>query len=159
MPFDSQNLERRRRGDSWVFAAGDTTWPFLRTNNESEAELALSIMRTYEPECIESYGRLGSGAALVLPRRGGQPLTGRAVSENCMVFDPDTVDASPGEDGAWLLTANGGGNLLQAFDRRNASTSNYESARAALDAIRTSGVNRMCVVGSLEDPSFRYLRR
>jgi C1A family cysteine protease len=159
LPMDAARLEARSVNGRWVAAADSTVYGLFDTTSRDHANRAIEILQSYAPTCYEDFGRQSSGASLVLPQVRRTAITGAVQRDNCMAFDPQTVDISPVEGGAWVLTADGPENRLHVFDRPNSGGDNYRSAVRAMTAIQTSGVNRFCVVGSLEEPAFTYLRR
>ena len=144
--FNPAGLSVVESGGSYKLAEGGM-WLLDFGSNEAEAEEALQIIQHYSMDAECFVGR--PDASLVYWTVGGSAPAGGFPGEDCVSFNPDTVEAKY-VSGRWKVVD--GDHWMFDFDQEE------DEAKLTAEIIKFYGFNKSCYVGR-PGPSFTYMRK
>jgi hypothetical protein len=140
------DLALHRVGEQWRLTDGTGSRWIKMFDEVSEARQAFSTIRHYGMDSLCFVGRPGPSVEYLLV--GGQAPQGALRGEDCIAFDPASLQVRP-DGNRWLLTD--GRSRMKVFDDR-------DEADLTLAIIRHHGFTRTCYIGRPQ-PSMTYFRR
>jgi murein DD-endopeptidase MepM/ murein hydrolase activator NlpD len=130
-----------------IYQVVDGTHAAFAAPSAAEADRIIQVARSYQADRSCFVGRPDPSFTYLL-RAGAAPV-GALAGEDCIAFDPGSLDLRPAPTGGYLMVS--GTSSMFAFP-------NMLEAGNALHLIRKYGFTRSCFVGR-PGPSLSYLRR